>query len=85
MATNVVLSDESINLDVTEAGNAELSLGDEFIGLQIETSGSYESLKIGAKEFLEELTLLLEVLEINRNAIDENYTTTKKPPLLSQQ
>ena len=83
MATNVVRSVESINLDVTEVVNAKVLLDDELIGLQIETSGSYESLKNRTKEFLKELKLLVEVLEENRNAIDENYIGTKKTVLAS--
>ena len=47
------------------------------------TFGSYESLKNRTKEFLEVLKLLVEVLEENRNAIDENYTGTKKTVLAS--
>ena len=79
---------ESINLDVTREPAAELSsvadeLGAEFLYAKLLTSSKYELLKSKTKEFLGELAPFTELLEVNRNAIDENYTGTKKTVVAS--
>ena len=81
MATDASMSIEelgvSINLDVTE--NLESCISHEdFVERQFQTFKAHELLKCKVQDFLKKLESFIELLEENRNSIDENYTRTKK-------
>ena len=82
MATNASMSietlDVSINLDVTENQGSSVISNEDFIEVQFQTFKAHELLKSKVQEFLKKLEPFIELLEDNRNSIDENYTRTKK-------
>ena len=81
MATDASMSIEEsgvgINLDVTENLGSCIS-HEDFVERQFQTFKAHELLKCKVQDFLKKLEPFIELLEENRNSIDENYTRTKK-------